>query len=215
MSLVDEMPDWLTGRLSRLGAKREDLLVATPTDLDLDGRFAEQWLLSSQKKIWVVAEDDERAKVLWEGDVSGVEEITASARVGSGFLEVKTDGGKQSILRYSNAHTKRFAQAAKALTDFKKDGTLPKESEDEGNVCAECGTAFMEGSRVCPKCMSKLKAFTRILRYARRQRTKALVITLLMVSGTALRFAPPVIVREIVDKVLVSGAGQEVMNPTV
>ncbi len=214
MPLVEEMPDWLTVRLPKLGTRRNDLLVATPTDLGQDGTFAEQWLLASKEKMWVVAQDGERADVRWEGDLSDIEEVTASTRIGSGFLDVKTDGVKRSVLRYSNARNKRFAQVAKSLADFIKEGTEPKESEEEGNVCPECGTAFMEGSTVCPKCMSKLKAFMRIIGYARRHRTTALLIVLLMVSGTALAFAPPVIVREIIDRVLVSGAGRAVTNPT-
>jgi ATP-binding cassette subfamily B protein len=209
MPLVEEMPDWLTADV-----ETDDLLLAAQADLDLDGAFAEQWFLASRKKARVVVQDGERVEVRWESDLSLIEEVTASTRVGSGFLEVKSDGVKQSILRYSNARTKRFAQVAKSLTDFIKEGTEPKESEEEGNVCPECGIAFMEGTKVCPKCMSKWKAFIRIIRYARRHRTIALLITLLLACGTALRFAPPVIVREIVDKVLVSGAGQAVANPT-
>ena len=61
MPHVEEMPDWLTGHLPALGTRSGDLLAATPTDLDLDGAFAEQWFIASRKKAWVVAQDAEGA----------------------------------------------------------------------------------------------------------------------------------------------------------
>lgn len=206
MPLIEKMPDWLTEYLPELGTRLEDLLAAAPTDLDMAGRFGEEWFLASAETAWTVAPNGGKPRTLWSREISGVEKFVASSRVGNGFLQIKTDGRENNVLRYSNARSSKFAQIAGALTDYLKDGKIPAPFEDKDRtVCPECGCPFLHESQVCPRCMSKLKVFTRLIGYARRYRFVAVTITFLMVAGTGLQLVPPLIIRRIIDDVFPVG----------
>ncbi len=202
MPLVEKMPDWLTEYLPELGTREDDLIAAAPTDLDMAGRFGEEWFLASAKTAWTVVPNAGKPKTLWSRELSGIEKFVASSRVGNGFLQIKTDGRENNILRYSNACSRKFAQIAGALTDYLKDGKDPGSFEDKDRtVCPECGGPFLRDSQVCPRCMNKLKVFARLIGYAGRYRRVVYVIILLMVGGATLRMAAPIIIKKITDDV--------------
>lgn len=204
------IPDPLEKILPGLGTNAEGLLAAESTDLDMDGRFVEEWILVSSDTVWIVALEGETFRTRWQKSLSDIESFSVLPAVGNGFLQAKISGEECKILRYSNLHSGQFAQTAKSLTAFIKDGKLPGTVKESDTACSRCGTAFLENSRVCPRCMSKTKVLLRLVGYARRYRFLAYAIALLMIGGTVLRFAAPVILREIIGKVLLVEEGSTI-----
>lgn len=197
MSYVETLPDSLKMKLNSDGVQ-----VALATDLKQDGAFGEQWLVLANGKVQVFDLTDGEAKIVRELELTQLDEVQTENLIGGGALIAKQkDGSIKELLRYTNAHAKKFAQAAKALSNALKGEEMPPWDEDQ-KCCQNCGFPFEFGSKVCPVCTPRSKTALRLLGYLKPYWCKALLLCLLSLVATTLGLLPPALNKPLMDIVL-------------
>lgn len=193
-----------------LGEEAGRTLIATRTDLSLDGEDRTEWLVISDRTARIV--DEAPPRVLRETPLEEAERFRAYGAVGSGFLQVRIDGVWIDLLRYSMRLADRFATLARQLEQLRArgpDGLFLEDPLDEER-CALCGTAMVQRAdeasgaprAVCPRCGDRLALATRLWRLIRPHRTSAAALMGLLLLGVLLSLVPPKLQQYLVDDVL-------------
>jgi len=206
------------------------LLLALPSDIS-GAVFGERMLIATDEHLAALTIKDGKGAHAGDGDgavtldfsvsLTDITGVKAEGLVGGGAFEVAIRGAPREILRYSNAHTRDYAQFAKKLNDYLKarDSKIgpcdvePGKTEppklsfvdvDRGSdrTCPGCGGPLPEGSSVCPRCLKKMKVIRRLLALSAPHKGKIIVLASLMLMGTATSLLPPYLIKVMVDDVL-------------
>ncbi len=197
MSYVEDIPPGLGRHLSGDGVQ-----VALETDVTPEGSFGTWWLIAQNGSVAVYSVEGEGVSLEKSVPFSEIKEFVAEPLIGGGaLLARKKDGSRDELVRYSNAHAKKFAQAAKGLNHLLKGDSLPPWTE-EVEKCKKCGFPLPFGSRVCPVCTPRGKTILRLLRYLRPYWWQAIALSLLSILSTALGLLPPTLNKPLMDIVL-------------
>lgn len=197
MGYVERLPQVLAEALN--GA---DTKIALESDMRLDGRFGEQWLVVTDGKAKVFDLTDGKAEIVNEIPLENISEALSEPFIGGGALVVKkVDGEFVELIRYTNTHAHKFTQAAKALNSLIK-GEEPPPYEEDTRRCPKCGFPLEHGTKVCQVCAPKSKTALRLLRYLKPYWPQALTLSLLSIIATALGLLPPALNKPLMDIVL-------------
>ncbi|MGD9496356.1 MAG: ABC transporter transmembrane domain-containing protein, partial [Armatimonadota bacterium] len=179
----------------------EEPRLVAETDLLPDGCFGREWLVVGQTRLWVVAEDGDRLAPRLEIPLAEIEEAKAEALIGGGALEVKRNGTRLELVRYTNARAARFGAAAHVLGKWLKgeEAEVPPEEETR---CPQCGLPLAEGTKVCPACLSRSRTLRRLIAYLRPHWRGAVALSLIALVHTALGLVPPYLQKPLMDDVL-------------
>ena len=189
--------------LRRRQVSDEDILLATDSDLDFVGNYAERWLVVTAHKLLTFALEPDGAYPVTDLDLAALEGVRVDARVGSGFLQVRAERGWVNVLRFSNAESRKFAKVVAKLRARLDGMPLVVTADDDRDIrrCPTCGRMVPEGASTCPRCISKRHVFTRFFRLMTPYwRYVAAAIALLVVS-IALNLVPPRLTKMLVDNV--------------
>lgn len=197
MGYVEQLPQVLAEALNGVDTK-----IALESDIRLDGRFGEQWLVVTDGKAKVFDLTDGEAEIVNEIPLENISEALSEPLIGGGALVVKkVDGEFVELIRYTNTHARKFAQAAKALNSLIK-GEEPPPYEEDTRRCPKCGFPLEHGTKVCPICVPKSKTALRLFRYLKPYWPQALMLSLLSIIATALGLLPPALSKPLMDIVL-------------
>ena len=202
-SLLRAMPQPLLDELRREGIAPADVLLATDSDLDFPGNYAEHWLVITAQRVLSFALDPDGAHGVVDLAVGDLEGAQVDARVGSGFLQVKTARGWVNVVRFSNAEWRKFAKAASKLRAMLDGVPLQVSAEDDADLrkCVRCGRAVPEGTSSCPRCISKRHVFGRFFRLMLPYWPYALAAVALLVVSIGLNLVPPRLTKMLIDNV--------------
>jgi ATP-binding cassette, subfamily B, bacterial len=223
--LIDPLPRTLEEELAgAIGSK--DVVAAVSTDLDPCGRFSEEWLVVTSTGLSVYASNGNGFAPRVELKLDEIKASTTDGLIGGGALLVTVDNRNVEVLRYSNAQQRKFGRIAKYINDVKrykldlekaqrgeKDAAgkpieAPKEhprlepDKEDQKRCPTCNLPLLEGSKVCPACMSKGKAVRRMLVYLKPYRRQILMIWAMMVIGLCFSLVPTYLTQPLTDKIL-------------
>ena len=183
--------------------------LSMPADILPDGRFGERWLIVDQTHLRVLT-SQERGPALVDLDMplSEIKEARADTLVGSGVLRlVRRDGQVVEAVRYTLAAAPAFATAARILESWLKEeepsDSLYAEFDKQKKNCGKCGDPLPEDTNVCPKCVDRKAVLMRLLSYAMPYKTRVILVTVLMLAGTAISLLPPILNKRLVDDVLI------------
>ncbi|MDO8587410.1 MAG: ABC transporter ATP-binding protein [Armatimonadota bacterium] len=207
MLVKEEIPQDIQDELRRLSDGDGDARIAVSFDLDSEGKLTESWLLVTGQRVLGLGGRDGEVSVLYDYPLSSLKDINSEGQVGNGFLTAEVDGHRVCLARYSNAHARKLAAAAKQLEALAK-GEEPKpDPEALPRRCPKCDFPLEQGSNVCPNCVKKRQVIVRLLAYTRPHRvTGAIVLTLLLLA-VILGLTPPYLIGPLVDGVLRVGQG--------
>ncbi len=222
MPLLDPLPAFLESQVAPALASNT-LLAAVSTDLDAHGRFGEEWLVVSDDTLRVY---DASLAPRIEMNRAEISALSADSLVGAGALVATVGGDRVELLRYSNAHQRKFGRIAKYITDRRRHETardraargetdaegksivvpeapprLEPDKEDDRR-CPTCRLLLPEGTRVCPNCMSKGKAIRRMLAYLKPHKREIVIIWALMIVGLVFSLVPAYLTQPLTDRVL-------------
>jgi ATP-binding cassette subfamily B protein len=221
MSLIETLPASLEPLLTG-----GELVAAMATDLDVQGRFGEEWLILTPVALRVYAANGNGFSPRMDLSLADVKSIHADGLVGAGILVAAVDGQRIELLRYSNAQQRKFGRIARYVTDLKKyetdrDRAARGETDGKGNPivppaeaprlepdkeddrrCPTCKLLLPEGTRVCPNCMSKGKAIRRMLAYLKPHKREIWIIWALMLVGLCFSLVPAYLTQPLTDRVL-------------
>jgi ATP-binding cassette, subfamily B, bacterial len=225
MPLIEPLPKPLEEKLTP-AIETKDVVAAVSTDLDLSGRFSEEWLVVTPTRLIVYASNGQGFAPRVDLELEEVKSVIADGLVGGGALLAAVDGKSIEVLRYSNAQQRKFGRIAKYINDVKrykvdlekaergeKDADskpieAPREhprlepDKEDQKRCPVCKLLLPEGSKVCPACMSKGKAIRRMLAYLKPQKRQILLIWVMMVVGLCFSLVPAYLTQPLTDRVL-------------
>ncbi len=204
MMLKETLPESLRMEFRKISAD-DEIQMSISGDLDAGGQFGEQWLVVAGEKLMVLGHEGDGVSLRTELNIGDLIEVKADSLIGGGTIEALTSRGEVvELLRYSNVHSVKFAEAAKWLTSRIK-GEEPGPISEEGQArCTKCGLLLRKGSKVCPRCVHRRKVLTRLLAYLKPYWRVAVGIGMLMLFGTGGPLSPPYLAKVLIDDVLVT-----------
>ena len=196
--LDGRLPDEVLKLLSPEIGKDEKILYSQGSDLTLDRRFGETYLVITTARLAIA----DRQKVhLWlkltpETKVK-VDELFGGAR-----LVAETPEGERHLIYYTKAYVPEFAGLSHIINELAKGRQPPAPEAPEAAYCRRCGAPLLERGGNCTACVQRLRVFRRLLgllRPYKRKVTWMMLSTLLMVAA---QMGPPYVTKMIVDEVI-------------
>ena len=226
MDLLEPISPVLDPHLRRELHPGELLLALLAADLDLDGRYGENWLALTDERILVLQANGGAPEVRsWQ--LEQVRRIQTRSHVGSGSLLLEMPDGTHELVRFSQGNYFKFSavpqavEAAKAEPVEADDGQKAQEAIPPRRVehCESCGRALRPGSKVCPHCIRKRETFWRLFSYVRPYRNTAILGFLLTVCMTGVSLLPPqlnrILINDVITPVLVARGESPPEGPLV
>jgi ATP-binding cassette subfamily B protein len=194
MSVLDKLPEIIEVKLT------ENPLFHAVSDLMMDGRFGEQWLVLTEKEVTVWGSDGELVSNLAVADITDVRTVGG---VGGGSLLADTKAGPVVLIRYTASLTSIFGFASKLFGAVAKGEERPTASEKEfPRHCPKCRNPLPDGSQACPVCKSNGKVLFRMLSYAKPYKIQMIAAAVMLIFTTLVELIPPFLTKIIVDDVL-------------
>ena len=209
MDLVEPISPVLDPHLRRELQPGELLLALLASDLDLDGRYGENWLALTDERLLVVHSNGGSPEVRsWP--LEQVRRVQTRSYVGSGSLMLEMPDGTHELVRFSQGNYFKFsavpqaveaamAEPVEAAGDEQTQEAIPPRRVEH---CESCGRALRPGSKVCPHCIRKRETFWRLFTYVRPYKGLAVLGFLLTVSMTAVSLLPPQLNRILINDVI-------------
>ena len=205
--MLEEMPASVEAALQaqRNGHGSDPLTLAVKADINTDGVIGDRWVTMDADQIRVFSPNGAAAAhldlAILVSDITGAR---TESLVGGGALTVSRGSDVIELARYTTPLEGRMAGVARVLEAVAKGRDLPDaELEEVEKLCPKCSRALPKDSDVCRHCFDKRATFTRLLSYSKGYKWQAVVVTVLMISGTALQLLPGWIVKRLTDDVLV------------
>lgn len=187
----------------------DDLIVSTDTDLAISGGYQRSWILVTHDSILVYSEDAQsgRFDLVKEIAIAAISAARTDTRVGSGFLEVKTNGVYEEVVRFSNRNADKFVKVAgriKMLAQGRAvDATAPE--EDVEGRCRKCGARVPERRMtICPKCIKRGQVFMRFLGRTENYLPYTGAAMVLVVLTIMIQLVPAQLQRVLIDNVFLN-----------
>ncbi len=209
MDLLEPISPVLDPHLRRELQPGELLLALLAADLDLDGRYGENWLALTDERLLVVHSNGGSPEVRsWPLDQ--VRRIQTRSYVGSGSLMLEMPDGTHELVRFSQGNYFKFsavpqaveaamAEPVEAAGDEQTQEAIPPRRVEH---CESCGRALRPGSKVCPHCIRKRETLWRLFSYVRPYRKTAILGFLLTASMTLVSLLPPLLNGYLIDEVI-------------
>lgn len=200
------LPPLINQALTKREIKDEQVLIATDTDLDISGEYSESWVVITKDLVlvYMIDEEEDQALLLKELPIKNVQTARTDTRVGSGFLEAKTNGVFEELVRFSNRHADKFAKIAakiKSLAEGKQVQVEPEEEVVRGR-CQKCGVRMPDPRMtVCPKCLKRGLIFMRFLGRTKEYWGYTVLAMTLVIVTILLSLVPQQFVRVLIDNV--------------
>jgi hypothetical protein len=115
-----EVPEALRERIKDIVGD-EPIVGALRADLSLDGKFSEQWIVVTPKRLLCLAPNDSDG---WrELPLDGVDELRVEAFVGNAYFFARTNGRQEALARFTHSRRQDFERLVNAFRRFKEGET--------------------------------------------------------------------------------------------
>jgi ATP-binding cassette subfamily B protein len=199
MPIVEPLPPSVRSALEGLTEHSRPTRIAISTDIDGGGQFGQRWLVATDDHAYVFVPEGDSVRLLHSVRLADVTQVRAEFLVGSGVLEVDTQGKVLGLLRYSHTLAPRFAKVARILQSMVDNEELPEGDEDEDQRCESCGRLLPDGTKVCPACLNKTKVLRRLFALTRPYWLRLVLATLLMLTSTGISLYVPALSKPFWD----------------
>ena len=208
-----ELPRELTGLAVSEGIDPSRAWLTVQTDLDLQGHYADVYLLAEAERLLVLGRPgDGRTALRLMLRREDIAEIRTRQGIGGGFLEALADGVYVEVVAYSNARADVFQRVEAKLKSWSAGEpveTGPEDDLDERR-CPQCGMPLQFRGDVCRRCMKRGAVLVRVLGLMRPYVGKAAAMIALVLVAIGLGLVPQQLVRVLIDHVL---APAQASNP--
>ncbi len=202
MILRKELPLEIKDFFGKIGIKEKDILLATNSDLDLEGNYKTQWLVLTPTRLINVGLEETLVWIVKEFSIDEFTSARVDGRVGTAFLEVEKDGKFYEVIRFSTALSWKFRRFAGKINDLiiGHDILFNSESQDEKEHSQKWGESWPT-NRVSPKHLKKGGLFFRILKLIKPHQKEGLILFLLLLTSIGLDLVPPGLIKIIIDNI--------------
>ncbi|MCE2393005.1 ABC transporter ATP-binding protein [Candidatus Poribacteria bacterium] len=205
MKLLESMPHSIRTKTRELLPTGEEELIRVSTDLNQEGRFGEQWVVVTDKRLLIVP--TARVDGVIEVPIQELILVQTEALVGGGHLSIERKGKPTIIVPYSSSLAEKFSEVARGLEQLRKEEPFLINPQLERTRCGECGRLLPEKNGICPNCIRRLATLQRIASYLKPYRGHAILLAIVSLMEMGTTVVPPMLTREIVDSVLVPKEG--------
>ena len=211
MKLLESMPDSIKTKTRGLLPTGEEELIRVSTDLNQEGRFGQQWVVVTDKRLLIVP------KAGLDGIIEvPIQELTlvqSEALVGGGRLSIERKDKPTITIPYSSSLAEKFSEVTRGLEQLRKGEPFLINAELERTRCEQCGRLLPEKNGICPNCIRRLATLQRIASYLMPYKGRAILLGVVFLVGMGAAVVPPMLTREIIDGVLVPKAGNTATMP--
>ena len=116
-------------------------------------------------------------------------------------------GDEAEIMRITNSLLGPFSSFTRAVNRYLQEGEVILPELPVRAFCERCGRMLPEENTPCPKCVRRFWTFRRVLACAAPYRWGFRTVILLILAGTALQLALPMLTRWLIDSVISPGEG--------
>jgi len=203
MSLLQEQPA-SEGLLSESGVRAEPdrtVLIREIADVAAEEghRFARREVCVSRAGVSVL---DEHGVELLCIPMADIRTARTEPLVGGARLEVTTDQGVVPLAECTAAVSARFSEMARGIEQLARGDQLDIKWAFERTRCEKCGRLLPEKDGRCAACVKRVAVLMRILSYMKPYRSRAVLVAVMTLVGTAATLALPFLTRFIADQVL-------------
>lgn len=202
---LEPLAEHAKSALARKGLWPAGIELVARADLDMDGNFAEVWVVVTKESLHVIQgpaipmedllKEKPKKKLVpdvgsWSDteyksfELSKVTKCSMESMTGSGVFVITIDESDVAVCRFSNTMSYKFGKLARIVDKMREGKELEdKDFEDDRNetVCPKCGKPYPEQNRmVCPKCLDRRTLFKRVLSFVPRYRSQIVLILLCM-----------------------------------
>ena len=210
-----ELPKALEGEFGKILQQGENIHVAVPSDMNLDGDFEDCWLVATDKRIFVFnGNHSQRPELVHELLIEDIKDVSLRNYVGNGILEVKTADKAIELLRFSKTAFREndIAEVPNAIDLLRErngqkvekrrgHGGGREHSRREAHRCEKCGRIMHRGT--CPDCLEKRTLLARLFSYLKPYWHIAVIAFALTLTTSALTLIPAYITKMLTDDVFV------------
>ena len=207
------VPPRVRRELAEFVAPGEELRLAVTTDIRLDGRYGEAWLMATDDLLVAFSPDSGGPPDLVCLPLAEIRGVEVREDLGTAALKVRTGERGSTMAVFS----KSLVPALSELPEQVERLVRQARSEDsDGQVlhgrlagaragrqrCERCCQVIPRRYGVCPACLEKGKLLFRLLGYARPHWRLIAFSLSLMVAATVIGLSPPLLQRVLIDDVL-------------
>lgn len=169
-----ELPKVIQEEFTKISESDEEICVAVPSDMNLEGVFEDWWLLATEKRILVFNSDHkQKAELVREIPINDIQEVKIKNYVGNGILEVKTKDKAIELIRFSRTalYKNGIVEVPKAIDKIREINGYEIEKKPEGHTqkhsgrCQKCGNIIPFWTDTCPHCLKKRALLLRLFSY--------------------------------------------------
>jgi ATP-binding cassette, subfamily B, bacterial len=221
----DQLPVSLTTALYEYGIRKTDIIYSVQTDMNLEGLYADGFVLLSKTKLILAAAPSNHKKVHsfagYKKEInnlsqtysitilenSKIQKIELQRFVSTASLNANMDNHDVVLSSFSNSYIGEMNELIKLFQKMKDGNELTKDDfslNEKHACCPKCGSLYPDQERkICPKCMDKRSIFFRALSYFTPYKIKISIMMLCYIATAALNMVWPYLNGTILyDKVL-------------
>lgn len=203
--LLESMPHSIRTKTRELLPTGEEELIRVSTDLNREGRFGEQWVVVTDKRLLIVPTAGLDGVI--EVPIQELIFVQTEALVGGGHLSIERKSKPTIIVPYSSSLAEKFSEVARGLEQLRKEEPFLINPQLERTRCGECDRLLPEKNGICPNCIRRLATLQRIASYLKPYSGHAILLAIVSLMEMGTTVVPPMLTREIVDSVLVPKEG--------
>jgi len=188
----------------------EEVRIAVPSDMNMDGVFEDFWLLGTDKRLLVFSSNYKKdVKLTQEIPLSDVQETKIKNYIGNGILEVVTIDKAIELLRFSRTalYKNGIIEVPQAIDRLREQSgqvfekKSEKLSQKQGGRCAKCGNIIPFWTDTCPHCLEKRALLFRLFSYLKPYWYVVIISVVLSFATIGLNLATTYMTKPLTDMV--------------
>jgi ATP-binding cassette, subfamily B, bacterial len=181
--------------------------IAFSTDIRADGTFGEEWLVVTDRNLFVFSPNGKAAADLVHAvPLRQIDGAKAEMLVGNGILELKANGEAVSVLRFSNKVSSSARTAADGINALTRGEDPPEAKAEDERKCARCGRPLPEDSDTCAACVDKKAVLLRLFSFLKPYKLQVAGAIAVLIGISVTELLPPYVAGRIVQALVDSGS---------
>ncbi|MDQ2799530.1 MAG: ABC transporter ATP-binding protein/permease, partial [Armatimonadota bacterium] len=182
-------------------------LIRLQADFGPDGGFGHRELVVTREAVRVL---EPGGALGFQMPIADIQTARNEPLVGGGRLEITGKNGDIiPVVTYSQTVAAKFSEAARGIEQLAKGEPLLINLKDERTRCIKCSRLLPEKDGICPACVNRSKTMWRIGGFLHPYKKQAAMLTALSVLTTVMNLAPPLIQRNLINRVLQPPKGHQ------
>jgi ATP-binding cassette subfamily B protein len=186
-----------------------EVLIRETADLlaEQDHRYGKREVRVSKAGVSV---HDESGVELLRVPMAEIKTARTEPLVGGARLELTTTSGIVPVAEFTASISARFSEMARGIEQLAKGEPLNIKWKVERTRCEKCGRLLPEKDGRCAACVKRMAVLGRIFSYMGPYKSRAVIVALMSLLGTATTLATPYLTQQITDRVFAPGARMDV-----